>query len=116
MANNIINRHSTVNVDSSSGVVLSANNSQINHTGVGTFQINSLGDISINPTGTVNISKDLIQTADITLGNNDDVVKYFYIENSSTNTKHWRVSADSNGTLNFEKYNGTSWVNKMNLQ
>jgi len=116
MANNIINRHSTINVDSSSGIVLSSNNTQINHTGAGTFQINSTGDISINPTGNLNINGDFNQTGDITLGNNDNVVRYFYLENSSNNTKHWRVAVDANGILNFEKYNGTSWVNKMNLQ
>lgn len=116
MANNIINKHSTINVESSSGIVLSANNTQINHTGGGTFQINSGGDITINPIGTLTIDGNFNSNGDITLGNNDNVVRYFYIENSLTNTKHWRVSSDSNGTLNFEKYNGTSWVNKMNLQ
>ncbi len=116
MANNIINRHSTINVDSSSGVVLSSTNTQINHTGGGTFQINSDGNISINAAGGLTLPGNFTPDGDITLGNSDNVVRYFYIENSSTNTKHWRVSADSNGTLNFEKYNGTSWVNKMNLQ
>ncbi len=122
MANNIINRHSTINVDSSLGVILSSNNSQINHTGAGNLEIHTLGTLNIGATGAINFTSDVnfnsdpTFNSDLTLGKQDNVVKYFYLENSSNNTKHWRVSVDSTGNLNFEKYNGAAWVNKMNLQ
>ncbi len=111
-----INKYSVINVYKDHGVVLSSNNPQIHHTGNGQLTISSNNDVSITADGLLKINSDTTYDSDITLGNNDNTIKYFYFENSSNNTKHWRVSVDANGIMNFERYNGTSWVNKMNLQ
>jgi hypothetical protein len=38
-----------------------------------------------------------------------------YFNNSSDNTKWWRMYVDSTGNFNIDRYNGTSWVNKSTL-
>ena len=114
--NYIINKYSVINVYKNKGVILSSNNSQILHTGGGNLNIHSSGNTTIGADGLLTISSELNSQSNIVLGNNDNVVKYFYFENNSNTNKHWRVSVDANGSMNFEKYNGTTWVNKMNLE
>jgi hypothetical protein len=114
--NYIINKHSVINVYKEKGVILSSVNSQILHNGGGNFNIHSTGNMTIDADGVLTVSADINSQSDIVLGNNDNVVKYFYFENNSNTSKHWRVWVNTNGIMNFEKYNGTTWVNKMNLE
>jgi hypothetical protein len=103
-------------------LTLSSNNSSITHTGNGKLIITSTNgnidfdcDVNFNQQTTISQGISLDGIGNITQGSEDNIIKYFYMKNSLDNTKHWRIYADLEGNLNFEKFNGTNWINKLQL-
>jgi hypothetical protein len=74
------------------------------------------GNIDLTSTsGTIDINSNTNVYSSLTVGASDNTIDYFYLKNSSDNTKHWRIYVDASGDLNFDRYNGTSWINKSKL-
>lgn len=59
--------------------------------------------------------KKLTATSNITLDNNGNNQQCIFLNFDSTNTNHWRITVNSDGKLVFDRYNGTTWVTKLDL-
>ncbi len=84
------------------------------------------GDINIGASGNININTNIVFNSGVnfingttassfTIGNSDGITNALFLKNSPDNTKWWRIYPDSNGNLNFDRYNGTAWVTKSQL-
>jgi hypothetical protein len=103
-------KNTNIELTDASGVTLSGTNSRVKHTGSGTFTIDSgIGGITIGTTSDVTIANDLI------LDNDNSSTQYINLNYNATAANRWRIYVDSSGLLNFERFNGTSCVNKFQL-
>jgi hypothetical protein len=100
-----------LNAGGTAGVLLTTTNN-IGITGVN-IGITATNSLSLSA-ATVDIGGNLA-IDNLTIGNSDNTINYLYLKNSSSNTKHWRIYVDASGNLNFDKYNGTTWVNKSSI-
>ena len=96
-----------------------------NLTAPGTYDIITNGNLGIqantgnidltSTVGTIDLNSNTNIYSSLTMGASDNTLDYFYLKNSTDNTKHWRIYVDASGDLNFDRYNGTSWINKSKL-
>lgn len=59
--------------------------------------------------------KNISTTSNVTLSNDGNNQQCIFLNFDSTNTNHWRITVNSDGKLVFDRYNGTTWVTKMDL-
>jgi hypothetical protein len=111
-------KSSTINVNGSAqSLTLSstgggAQQTIVSSAGTGTDAIDltaSAGGLSVTAATGMQVNND------ITMGNSNNVIDYFYFKNSTDNTKWWRMYVDVDGNFNIDRYNGTTWVNKSTL-
>jgi len=57
----------------------------------------------------------LTTSGNVTLDNSGNSAQYIYMNYNATNTNHWRISVNSSGNLDFERYNGSSWISKSTI-
>ena len=54
-------------------------------------------------------------SGDVTLDNSGNNTQYINLTYNATNTNHWRIAVNSSGNLDFERYDGASWVSKFTV-
>ncbi len=59
--------------------------------------------------------KQITTTSNVTLSNDTNEQQHIFLNFDSTNTNHWRITVNSDGKLVFDRYNGTTWVTKLDL-
>lgn len=125
---------SNLDITSSLGIYINNNNSQLKHQGNGTFTIQSTsGKILIKSTSSASDAIKLQSTnggilfagsttcsnlnisGNFTLTNSSGTRQYIYLNSDPTSTNHWRISVNSSGNLDFERYNGSSWISKSTI-
>ena len=96
------------------GIDISGGASGININTTGTLNIGTTGNINVTTAvgATINFHSNLLINGSETVGNSDGITNYIFLKNSTDNTKHWRIYVDNAGSLNFDRFNGTSWINK----
>lgn len=101
-------KNTNIELTHTTGITLSNTDSRIKHTGTGTLTIDSVsGGITIGNTTDVTFANDLL------LDNSSNNTQYMYLNYDALSTNRWRFFVNSSGQLSFERYNGTTWVNKM---
>lgn len=104
-------KHTMIELTDSTGISLSGTNSRIKHTGSGVLTIES-------PSGQVKFgqSTDVTFASDVTLDNDNNTTQYINLNYSATASNQWRLFVNSSGQLEFQRFNGSSWVNKFYLE